>query len=157
MFFCLFFFIFVRLVGNNDHYNQRVLHYVANLGMCLGIVDGEAECEDPDKTATLGAGWSGCALFAQICMSKSIVPLWYSYLVVKFLLSILLWFGVIHVARPRGVCVNKRRCEAGQGTCCLDTGFRHMSPVLARAIVWLIRVPCGWRYYKSVLYLLILT
>ena len=32
--------------------------------MCSGIVDGVAECEDPDQTATLGAGWSGCAVFA---------------------------------------------------------------------------------------------
>ena len=40
--------------------------------MCPGIVDGVAKCEDPDQTATLGAGWSWSALFAQICMSKSI-------------------------------------------------------------------------------------
>ena len=59
-------------------------------GRCSGIVDGVAECEDPDQTATIGTGWSGCALFAQICMSKSIGSLGYSYLVVKFLLLVLL-------------------------------------------------------------------
>ena len=59
--------------------------------MCPGIVDGVAKCEDPDQTSTLGAVWSGSALFAQICMSKSIGSLWYTYLVVKNLVSFLLW------------------------------------------------------------------
>ena len=35
---------------------------------------------------------------------------------------------------------------AGGGDMCLDIGFRHMSPVLASAIVWLIHVPCGRGY-----------
>ena len=34
-----------------------------------------------------------------------------------------------------------------QRTCCLDIGFRNMSPVLASDIVWLIHVPCGRGYY----------
>ena len=30
--------------------------------------EGIANSVDPDQTANLGAVWSGCALFAQICM-----------------------------------------------------------------------------------------
>ena len=32
--------------------------------------DGMANSADPDKTASLGAFWSGFTLFAQICLSK---------------------------------------------------------------------------------------
>ena len=114
--------------------------------MCSGIVDGMAKCEKLDQSATLGAGWPGSTLFAQICISKSIGSLWYSYLVVKLLLSVLLWFGVIYVGRQHGGCVNGRRCQC-RGRVVCDTGFRHMSPVLASAIVWLILEPCCRGYH----------
>ena len=40
--------------------------------------DGMANSEDPDKTASLGAVWSGSALFAQAYLSKNLGSLRYS-------------------------------------------------------------------------------
>ena len=39
--------------------------------------DGMANSVDPDKTAPLGAVWSGSILFAQTCLSENLGPLWY--------------------------------------------------------------------------------
>ena len=42
--------------------------------------DGMANSEDPDQTASLGAVWSGSALFAQAYLSENLGSLRYSKL-----------------------------------------------------------------------------
>ena len=41
--------------------------------------DGMVNSVDPDQTAPLGAVWSGCALFAQICLSENLGKLRYLF------------------------------------------------------------------------------
>ena len=44
--------------------------WLSSTGMCSGIVDGVAECENPDQTTTLGAGWSGCAVCSNLYVQE---------------------------------------------------------------------------------------